>query len=69
MKTLGAEMGYPVGVLITVVIKINGRTVSADFGKPKTFQLVYRFTIYATVAFYKEDRSFSIFNMLMALQK
>ena len=62
-------MGYPIGELITVVIRINDQTVSADFGKPKTFQLVYRFTIYATVAFYKQNRSFSIFNMLMALQK
>ena len=49
---------YPIGVLIWVVVKINEQTVSADFGNPKTFQLIYQFTIYATVAFYKKTDIF-----------
>ena len=55
MKALNTQMGYPIGVLIWVV---NDQTVSADFGKPKMFQLVYHFTIYATVAFYKKTPRF-----------
>ena len=33
-------MGYPIGVLIWLVVKINDQTVLADFGKPKTFKLL-----------------------------
>ena len=36
-----------------VAVKINDQTVLANFGKRKTFQLVYHFTIYATLALCK----------------
>ena len=58
-------MGYPVGVLIWVVVKINDQTVSADFGSPKTFQLVHQFTIYATVAFNKKTGHFLWFSICL----
>ena len=41
--------GYPNGILIWVGVKTNDQTVSTDFGKPKTFQLIYQFTISTTV--------------------
>ena len=36
-----------------VAVKINDQTALANFGKRKTFQLVYHFTIYATLALCK----------------
>ena len=62
-------MGYQIGVFISVVVKINGQTLSADFGKPKTFQLVYQFTIYATVASEAVARRCSVKNMFLEISQ
>ena len=35
LKTLGTQMGYPIGVLVWVVIKVNDKTVFGQFWRVK----------------------------------
>ena len=51
LKTLGTQMGYPVGLLNWEVVKTNTRQSFGRFCQTEDVSTRLQFTVYATVAF------------------